>query len=156
MKFTMTKSVQFSPYSELKFIPYLSREEKDKMWYTKEDNEGFKYQMMGDAAQCSITLARMQIESGHGYEQLSEFLISCIGLEHLVSKHMGIVQSAKVDVVKKKAHARIVLAEHKRQKTCNVYSPLELARVSRESSLMSGEKINKVGNTKFKCMASLK
>ena len=62
-----------------------------------------------------------------------EFMVHCVGLEHLVSS--GDVSECCESVKKaRKEHVRLVLREYTKQKKSGVFSPVMLAHVSILSS----------------------
>jgi hypothetical protein len=131
------KSVSFSIYSELRFVPRPSRQEITTRWYSKEDQKGFQDQTIYEAMQFSLMLARNPIRKGQD-EKNRRIARGCIGLEHLIST--DVIQHIKSSKKAKKQHALTVLAEQDRQRKCNAGSHVNLARVSHTSSKSARER----------------
>jgi hypothetical protein len=138
---TKIKSVSFSMYSELRFVPYPSRQEIRKRWYNKEDQKGFQDQTIYEAMQFSAMLSRNPIMKGQD-EKNRRIARSCIGLEHLIAK--DVIQHMKASMTAKKRHIMTVLEEQDRQRKCNARSNVNLARVSHTSSKSARERSHAV------------
>ena len=129
---TAAKTVRFSSVAQVRYIQYPSEEDIDKLWYTKEDREHFKTNMMRDAIKCSKMLDVHFKQSGQS-KQYSEVLsCHCVGLEHLISNDVS--KRCKAVQTARKEHVRKVMDEVDRQRSCGHSSPANLARVSSESS----------------------
>ena len=94
--------------------------------------------MIADAVECS---SRMADCFARAPQELA--FQDYVGLDHLISRDVG----ERYEALKaaRRKHARIVLAEQKRQKRENRFSVEDLARVACASSQWSRERARKVG-----------
>ena len=138
---TTVKSVRFSSLSQLQYIKYPSKKDKSAKWFSKEDRERFQRVMVKYAMICSNVLADADEIRDQGISR--DFLICCVGLDHLISSN--IPQRYQAIMAARKEHSRIVLKEQERQNKYEINCPEDLARVSKASSERSREHSHKIG-----------
>lgn len=137
---TTTKSVHFSPKPEVLYIPFPSEEEVTELWYTKEDQHGFKIRVIRDAKKCSRMLDAHSKQSNKICN--TDLLCHCVGLYHLISR--DIRQSYETLQTERKEHTKSIMDELHRQSSCGRSSSWELARVSCASSRPAGKRSHKI------------
>jgi hypothetical protein len=120
-------------------IEYPSQDQRDKMWYTKQDQKRFQKQVIRDAIYCSQLLVNVHIDKKYAITIMRH----CVGLEHLISH--DVFDHCKATQAARKNHAGTVLEEQKRQRGCNVHSSVELASVSSSSSEVDRKQSYKIG-----------
>ena len=135
------KSVCFSSLSQLQYIKYPSKEDNHAKWFSKEDRDRFQHMMTKDVMICSNVLANANEIQDQVLSR--DFLICCVGLDHLLSS--DIIQRYQAIMAVRKAHLRIVLEEQERQTKHEINRPEELACVSKASSTRSRARAHKIG-----------
>jgi dihydrofolate reductase len=132
------KSVSFSTHSDGLYIKYPSKHERSLRWYTSEDEQRFRHQMIRDAVVASMKMADC-LSNTHQDRGFQDF----VGLEHLISRD---VEERSIAMrIARKRHTKIVLAEQRAQRRHRRVSVEDLAEVSSISSQLERERARKVG-----------
>lgn len=131
------KSVSFSTHSDGLYIKYPSKHERSLRWYTSEDEQRFRHQMIRDAVDASMKMADC-LSNAHR-DRFQDY----VGLEHLISRD---VEERYIAMwIARKRHTKIVLAEQRAQRRHRRVSVEDLAEVSSISSQLERERARKVG-----------
>jgi hypothetical protein len=103
----------------------------------------FQHVIVRNAIRCAAVLE--EVKSGQRDKKsfnTEAFVIYCVGLEHLLSRHPLERHNAIKEARRK--HSQSVLRAERLQKTNGVYSPESLARVASESSKSARDRARKV------------
>jgi hypothetical protein len=135
------KSDTFSQHSEMTLMQYPTERENHVKWYTEENMNRFRRNVLRDARRQSSEF--MKAKEKNPYAPLpKEELVKYVGLVHLLSD--DVIQRSKEAKQARKLHAYNVLKEQYKQRKCRASCYMELARVSALSSLGARERASTV------------
>lgn len=118
------RAVSFSEFSSLVFIPKANEAESESMWYSTEEKESIRQDLIRDATRMARTMNGTPVRS-----ITPEHLVQCIGLEPFVTPGL-----ARRMGQQKRAHVQAVLLEQRSQRTRGISDLDKLASISRDTS----------------------
>lgn len=140
MSSVLSKSVRFAPQSQGRFIKYPTRKENQAKWNSEEDYAHFQHVMVRDVVKCSAMLAA--VKESQDTSRCEEHIVCCVGLDHLIAR--DVQERYRAVKAARKTHVQTVLRAQEWQRSHNVNSAANLARVSMESSQPFRERSYKV------------
>ena len=130
------KSVTFSHFSELAFIP--KDKESPRKWYTAQDTHHFRQVMAQDILSVQMKIQRMPQEAVLSPEDLYE----CVGIEVCLANGLGQrMREARF------AHLNAVLFEQNLQRQNGICDLEKLSAVSEKKTLWIKERAHTVATT---------
>lgn len=135
------KSVRFATKTHGRYIHYPSKCENHAKWNTSEGYKHFQTVMVRDAIRCSAKLAEIR-NTPQDLASFQKNIIRCVGLDHLISRNV----EQRYHQVKeaRRNHVHLVLQVQEWQRRRGDEDPVNLARVSIESSRLFRERSYKV------------
>jgi hypothetical protein len=121
-----SKSVSFSPTSQLCFIPRSTPKQNAKKWYSSQERDQFKRMLAYNIAQCS---AMLSLRTRCSKPPSEDEMIQCLGIESMLTR--GIAEHV---MQTKRNHWNKILHEQARQRHYNSYDQVALACLSYTSS----------------------
>ena len=125
------RRVAFTEFSHMAFIP---RDDAASKWYSPREKDHFRRVLIEDARRAS-----REINTTSPGSITPDQLLACVGIEDFITYGMAMrVGEAK------RAHARAVLSEQRRQSQQGVHDPKKLANASESCSSWSKERAQKL------------